>query len=791
MTSRPKKSGAKVGIPKKLISNCYPIEQLKKTINSQDLVCFQYDVQFIPEIEADNRDLRYKIFQCAKSQIEYLIGKFSFSGQSLYILKELNQENINKVNTIPNIKDNNTTYQLRLKLVQKFTFNEAEAMNEGSLVQKKSNRVIQLINIIIKDAMRQQLNFKEIGRNSKFFDTSQDYTINAFKILKGTTCSVQPSVSGLNLRVDYACRVLQTETALQVIMKIQRQGTDDFKNQIKQAFQDVSVITEYNNYQIYKIDEVDFNQSPQSLFYHKKNNTKISFENYYFQTYQIKIKDKKQPLLLSKRKRKQGDKVIIDDIYLIPELCFMTGMTDRQRSDKTLLKQLSQYTKLDPQKRQQESSNMVKKLAQPVKQSGILLNTQDPLVDSVQLFPPNIYFGKGILNPEKGNFDVRQPIKSPDCKFQDYIIIYQRNDQIQADNLFNCMKKVSGSYGIQIQEPIWFEMNSNDVNVWIKQLDDDFRKNGIPQFVISISQQSHTYNKLKDFLYNEVGLEHQNLKGSSLQKNQMSVVSKIVLQIASKLGYQLWTTEKPKEISKNTMIIGIETSIKNVFVGKKINNVVGIVASLNPEFSKFYNEVEMRQPGDTQLNNLTEVIKNSLLAYKNKNKELPVEIIIYRQEQGEGQIQGSLKFEIQAIQRSFEIINKQYQPKFAYFQVNKKITEKFYSFDQSNIIKNPNSGTIVASDQVVSKHFEFFLCAQNCNSGVCTPTKYLCLYNSLLFKEETFWQLTYWQCFNYYNWSGPVRIPGCMMYAGKLAKFTAEVLQGCAHENLNNSLYYL
>lgn len=51
------------------------------------------------------------------------------------------------------------------------------------------------------------------------------------------------------------------------------------------------------------------------------------------QKYNINIKDEKQPLLITKPKDKKirgGDD---KPCWLIPELCRITGMTERQRSD--------------------------------------------------------------------------------------------------------------------------------------------------------------------------------------------------------------------------------------------------------------------------------------------------------------------------------------------------------------------------------------------------------------------------------------------------------------------------
>lgn len=225
-----------------------------------------------------------------------------------------------------------------------------------------------------------------------------------------------------------------------------------------------------------------------------------------------------------------------------------------------------------------------------------------------------------------------------------------------------------------------------------------------------------------------------------------------------------------------------------------MKQVIGVVASTSIDYSNYYSEVDIRSERDTALPNLSTIVKKSLEGFVEKNKKLPDNVIIYRQGLGEGQIQNSLKFEIAAIEKGFQMYKAGYAPKVAFFQVNKKIGQKFYeksSNPAKNGLDNPVSGTLIGREIVGNDFFEFFLCAQNCNSGVCTPTKYTCLANTTEFSEDTFWQLTYFQCFNYYNWQGPVRVPAPMMYAGKLAKFTSDVLAGKAKVTLANSVYYL
>lgn len=67
-------------------------------------------------------------------------------------------------------------------------------------------------------------------------------------------------------------------------------------------------------------------------------------------TYQVTIKDQRQPLLLS-RPRLKDQRQGKDSVYLIPELCVATGLTDAMRSDFHMMKDLAQFTRMNPDRR--------------------------------------------------------------------------------------------------------------------------------------------------------------------------------------------------------------------------------------------------------------------------------------------------------------------------------------------------------------------------------------------------------------------------------------------------------
>lgn len=92
-------------------------------------------------------------------------------------------------------------------------------------------------------------------------------------------------------------------------------------------------ISRYNN-KTYRIDDIAWDQNPTNTF-PLKNGGVISYVEYYKSQYNIDIKDLTQPLLISHKKvRVVGKKEKeTQTCSIIPEISYLTGLTDEQRSD--------------------------------------------------------------------------------------------------------------------------------------------------------------------------------------------------------------------------------------------------------------------------------------------------------------------------------------------------------------------------------------------------------------------------------------------------------------------------
>lgn len=94
-------------------------------------------------------------------------------------------------------------------------------------------------------------------------------------------------------------------------------------------------MTGYNN-KTYRIDDVDFDNRADSTFHLKKEDRDISYMEYYKNRYQQNIRFPNQPMLVSRPSRRDingcaNQNIEPQAIYLVPELCGMTGLSAEQR----------------------------------------------------------------------------------------------------------------------------------------------------------------------------------------------------------------------------------------------------------------------------------------------------------------------------------------------------------------------------------------------------------------------------------------------------------------------------
>lgn len=134
--------------------------------------------------------------------------------------------------------------------------------------------------------------------------------------------------------------------------------------QVKKELVGTIVMTHYNR-RTYKIDDIAFDVTPDKTF-RQQDGVVTRYADYYKQRYKVDNLDLTQPMLVSIPKKKDLNKGITGNIYLIPALCNPTGLTDNMRKNFGLMKDLSDSLHMGPSQRKHHLDEFVRKIKETV-----------------------------------------------------------------------------------------------------------------------------------------------------------------------------------------------------------------------------------------------------------------------------------------------------------------------------------------------------------------------------------------------------------------------------------------
>ena len=766
---------------------------------NKPLKLFQYPYSVSPEIDAADLRIRNKLFKYAgigtkkdRKRLKDFYGECFISGDSLYGMNEVKES---KTFNCKLYLDGETEYTITIQPKA-----NQRTINQNDL--EKDPLTKQFIEILIQDILRANPNLDfyrglfVLKNQKKVIDSKNNGSVNFYP---GYTTSFMETESGNYLNVTLKNKILSTDTVLEFMEYY------DYTNnqaQVKKKLIGRSFKVSYAK-KNYIIDDISFDRDPKSHNFMHDGKTK-TLEEYYKEKYKINIKDLTQPLIVVKKKDAQGKDF---DLYFVPEMCYLAGLDDEFLKDREFMKNLANYTKLDPKfritktneflkllvetknKEIKRDGKVIKELSSKEKSElyGIEISALDQLHKAYNMKDTELLAGKKeTITAKNKRFDV---ISKKDMSH--WICLYRKSNYNDAEKLYNTLDKASSEYGLSIAEPEWVEMGDNDneeewaqtANDYMKKIsekDKNVKKYSFALFLLD--RNDRIYSTLKYYSLCEHGYISQVVKASSLHKNALSVCSKILLQINAKLSGVSYIAKFDKNIKeRNLMIIGVDSSHIR---GKRTG--VAMVATINPSFTNFYNkeQIILEEKKESFLISISSFIEEAIQKYNEINKTYPKGIIIYRQGVSFQQKE-FLKNEVINIQKVCDKNKLLYE----YILVNTKTTYKFFEKDKGGY-KNPDGGLLVLSGVTNRDLFEFYIQPQQVTGGSATPSCFTVAYGNMDF-PEIIPKLTFDFCHLYSNWQGTVRVPHVLKLAEKLSKMTAKYTEAELHKNLSINQAYL
>ena len=796
-----------------IYANLYKIEL------ERNYTLYEYAVTFAHEKD-DKYSLstmfKQRIMNTVSSQIAQKFRNFLFIGGALFSEKKVEggSQITTEYHSVKYIIDIlPTTKKIEMSKDPKIMMKQ---YNEGKIEIKT------IFEIIVKEILRH--NPSLIKDANSYFDKSHEKELQAqeeyndINIVNGYDTKVMILDSGIYLNVDKKTKISSKLNCLQLIQTFIQDMKKPTKDEIKVVndwFENKTIETFSQNHRRLYVTQVNFDRTPLNTM-KKSEKGNISFSRYYDEFCGQKL-NPNSPLLFVRRK-KSGK----DGFFFPPELCVMVGLTDEMISDRDLTKEITRITKLNPTDKMDFISNIVNYMND--KNSIIYTKIVDGEKKEVKLksaFETKEIYGLKIIDPKDvdrftGRIMTLPVLKGENGRIKNLgktfkvfqaipinsLCIFHYKNEGEARKLKSLMEQASTGYGIRLGRNDFKHVDTDHIEDWMALVDKCIKTrkyNIITFFLDDYLDSIGFYTKLKFYTQEQKGVITQFLKGKSLRKNSLSVVSNILIQMNTKIKGISCVVDFDDEIKKrNFMIVGVDSSGYEDN-GKLFQNI-SFCASLDKYFSTYVNKkttVTIEDYDNTQFP-IANFMEIALAEYFSKNKAFPDGVIIYRQGISGGQ-KNYLKTEIGQLQKIFGGESdkkwlKDIKIKYYYVLVNKKSSLKFFEKDTYNkknrnndkgIFDNPESGLLIYDKLINSDKFEFYIQPQKVTQGTATPTCFQVEYGNLDC-PEIIPKLTFDLCFLYSNWRGPVRVPAPLKYAEKLAKSKAGV-----HDSIKDTLSYI
>ncbi|CAJ0608303.1 unnamed protein product [Cylicocyclus nassatus] len=759
-----------------------------------DVFCTQYHVEFEPTVAS--RSYRHQILKGEEMQ-SYIGSAFIFDGMIMYTVTSANFEG-DYVSTHPHTGEK---IVVRLHRSVRFTQEDAQTIN--------------CYNIVIRNCL-DMVGMKRLGRNH--FDEMEKRRLDHYgmEVWPGFETAVRHYEDQLMLCIENRFKMIRTESVWEIMCRERSRPNQDL-NSYEVTLQNLlygeTVFARYNN-RMYRINHIDYEMTPYSEFTLADGNV-TSLKAYFEKQYNLVIREGNQPILVSEVKAKLPGEAPME-VYLLPELVYPTGLTTEMRHDFRCMKELSAYTRLDPERRSETTKRLLDKITGNercvalMRTWGIVLNNDLVSFHSRELSPERLYGaadqGYAGVRAEWARH-VRSHGTYRGMFLQNWVLIAPGTDDGRrlSVEFINEVENIYTTMQIRFCHPMVEYCSDASPKAYRNAVENAMARaagQSIHMMVVILADSGKIrYDSLKKWLCTETNIPSQCVQLSTLRgpprdngrsRNFASIVLKIALQMNCKMGGALWKVIIPM---KKAMIVGYDLYHDSSLEGKTFG---ACVSTMDENYTEFFSQTRAHVNPTELGTNLRSFVKEALKKYFQRNhKTLPEKIFLYRDGVGDGQIPYVVDQEVSLVQQACaEAVQKAGYPagtkiKLAFIIVTKKVNLRVFKWSPNGRLSNPDPGTVVDSVITRPERYDFYLVPQYVNQGTVTPVCYNVIYDDTGLEPDKHHKLAYKLCHLYYNWQGTVRVPAPCQYAHKLAFLAAQTLHQEATEDLRHKLFFL
>lgn len=288
----------------------------------------------------------------------------------------------------------------------------------------------------------------------------------------------------------------------------------------------------------------------------------------------------------------------------------------------------------------------------------------------------------------------------------------------------------------------------NEIDECIRRLASRAERPRLILVIIPDSVMTAVYNRVKYLCDVKEGILNICVIASKFSRANDQYLANVGLKFNLKLGGRNQTLDPSKlgfiGQQKKTMVVGIDVTHPSPGSSTKAPSLAAIVASVDEWLAQWPADIRVQPARQEMVADLEMMFKSRLKLWKERNKALPKNILVYRDGVSEGQYNIVVKEELPAIRAACAALypastTKSNKPHISIIIVGKRHNTRFYPTKKEDADRNgnPMNGTVVDRGVTEARNWDFFLQAHTAVQGTARPAHYYVIYDQIFRDVES------------------------------------------------------
>ncbi|NXO61579.1 PIWL2 protein, partial [Phainopepla nitens] len=245
-------------------------------------------------------------------------------------------------------------------------------------------------------------------------------------------------------------------------------------------------------------------------------------------------------------------------VLLVPELTFLTGLSDLRKNSR-MLKEVMWEMIQSPQQHYQRLTSLLSRIrdtpdaCRELERWGLFLDTDIYRTQGHILPVERINLRHRSFLPAENlswHREVTKEVPIAVISINSWLLIYPKRLQHLAKDLLVAMRSSCGALGMQVGQPTVQELRDDRIETYVRTIQSSLGSQDKVQLLLCLipSSRDDVYGAIKKLCCVQIPVPSQVINVQSLTGHPgkiRSVVQKVLLQINCKLGGQLWGVDIP------------------------------------------------------------------------------------------------------------------------------------------------------------------------------------------------------------------------------------------------------